>query len=89
MSGKMPISKEEHERRLKLYKQGWNDRQIGDQVNLSPDAIRWWRLKNKLKPQNYHKKLTKEDNKESLELYNKGLNDIEISKILNLTSLLS
>ena len=37
------LLKEEHERRMALYRDGLNDRVIADQVHLSPESINFWR----------------------------------------------
>ena len=37
------LPREEHERRMVLYRDGLNDREIADQVHVTPEAITFWR----------------------------------------------
>lgn len=75
------LSKEEHQKRLKLYNEGLTDNEIANERNVSTSSIYTWRTNNEL-PNNYSKKLEQKNNKR-MELYNKGLYDKEIAKILN------
>lgn len=44
----MAISKEEHKARYELYLKGYSDPQIGKELFISKDTVRYWRMKNKL-----------------------------------------
>lgn len=46
----------EHERRLHLYRQGLNDREIAERLYLTPEAITIWRRASKLPAHNQHRK---------------------------------
>ena len=83
-SGGPPLGKEENERRMKLYKHGLNDREMGEKLGLTSESISYWRKKNDLPPNRLYRS-TQEKQEEFLELYKKGLNDREIAQKMDLT----
>ncbi len=70
-----------HQRRIKFYKQGLNDKEIAEKVGLSRGGITDWRKRNNIPPNNNYKLNKKEQNKR-MRLYNKGLTDPEIAEKL-------
>lgn len=68
---------QEHDRRLELYNQGMNDRQIAEILGVGDTAIYKWRKQNGMKP-NHTRCVT--DNR--MELYEKGCTDQEIAKAI-------
>lgn len=75
------VSKVENARRMKLYKQGLNDAQIGLELGLNPSTISCWRRNKKLLsycPR--HKKMTKADILRLKELHAQGVIDSEIAR---------
>lgn len=47
------LTEEEHEKRMRLYQQGWNDRQISEALFLDTKTICKWRKKHDL-PSNFN-----------------------------------
>lgn len=77
------LNKEEHNERLKLYKQGLSDAKIAQILFLSTSAIFHWRRKANLPVNLSPKTYAKIDNKENMKryrLYCNGLSDREIAK---------
>lgn len=82
----MAISDEEHQKRLELYNQGFNDRQIGEKVGLVQNGIYNWRKRNDLPANNsLGEKISKKENQKRLKYYNLGMNDNEIAEKINVT----
>lgn len=82
------LSKEEHNERLKLYKQGLSDAKIAQVLFLSTSAIFHWRRKANLpvnlSPKNYAK-IDSKENMKRYRLYCNGLKDREIAEICNVS----
>lgn len=80
------ISNDENERRLNLYKKGYTDRQIANELHYSACTIFQWRQKRGLKANNPPiKRLTNDDQKFRMDLYNKGFGDLKIASICGVT----
>lgn len=75
------IPEKEHQKRLKYYNLGMNDRQIGEKVGLSKEGIYHWRKRNDL-PANDKpfSKISNKKHQKRMELYNKGLTDEQIAE---------
>jgi len=86
MSGRR-LSEEENALRYKLYRKGYNDREIADKTGVSHVAIFLWRKRRNLPANNNvgWKKLSKEEENKRLELYKQGLSDGEIAKKLGIS----
>jgi transposase len=78
------LTQEEIDRRIELYNQGLNDKEIAQKMGLAISSIQHWRKKNNLPPNRFHK-FPHEKRKNFLELYEKGFNDREIAERLNLS----
>ena len=74
----------EHERRLHLYRQGLNDREIAERLYLTPEAITSWRRASKLPAHNQHRKVTPEMEAEMRRLHREGANDMQIARALGM-----
>ena len=74
----------EHERRLHLYRQGLNDREIAERLYLTPEAITIWRRASKLPAHNQHRKVTPEMEAEMRRLHREGANDMQIARALGM-----
>ena len=75
VSKKMNISDKEHERRLKLYNQGYNDKEIGKILKVSSRVIYYWRKKHSLS-HNYepeYQSITDKKHNEIQKYYNQPL----------------
>ena len=73
------ISPQEHKTRLQLYTEGLNDRQIGERLYLTPQAVYMWRIKNGL-PANC-KTGRRFDYTRRFRLYEEGCHDPEIAEV--------
>ncbi len=80
------ISKKENKKRIKLYHQNFNDKEIAEKIGLTRKSIEYWRNENNLKPNAKNCKLTKKEYQERMELYNKGLTDKEIAEKLKMSA---
>ena len=74
------LPREEHERRMVLYRDGLNDREIADQVHVTTEAISAWRRTNGLPAHNQHRKVTPEMEAEMRKLHREGASDSQIAK---------
>ena len=74
------LPNEEHECRMALYRDGLNDREIAEQVHVTPEAITSWRRASNLPARNQHRKVTPEMEAEMLRMYQDGLSDGQISQ---------
>ena len=66
------LPREEHERRMVLYRDGLNDREIADQVHVTTEAITFWRKNHGLPAHNQHRKVTPEMEAEMRKLHREG-----------------
>lgn len=78
------LPREEHERRMVLYRDGLNDREIADQVHVTTEAIAAWRRTNGLPAHNQHRKVTPEMEAEMRKLHRDGASDGQIAKALGM-----
>lgn len=78
------IPKEEHQSRMDLYRQGFSDRRIAEQVCVGKDAIVKWRRKHKLQPNFPKNRITPETEAEMRRLHREGLTDKGIAETLGL-----
>lgn len=78
------LPREEHERRMVLYRDGLNDREIADQVHVTTEAIAAWRRTNGLPAHNQHRKVTPEMEAEMRKLHREGASDGQIAKALGM-----
>lgn len=74
------LLKEEHERRMALYRDGLNDREIADQVHVTPEAITFWRKNHGLTANTPRSKITPDMEAEMLRMYQDGMSDGQISQ---------
>lgn len=74
------LLKEEHERRMALYRDGLNDREIADQVHVTPEAITFWRKNHGLTANTPRSKITPGTEAEMLRMYQDGMSDGQISQ---------
>lgn len=74
------LPREEHERRMVLYRDGLNDRKIADQVHVTPEAITFWRKNHGLTAHTPHRKITPDTEAEMLRMYQDGMSDGQISQ---------
>ncbi|MFW5891614.1 MAG: helix-turn-helix domain-containing protein, partial [bacterium] len=78
------ISDKEHKKRLKLYKQGYNDKKISEILEVSSRVIYYWRKKHSLshnyKPE--YKSIVDKKHDEIKYYYDQGLTDHEIANKL-------
>lgn len=78
------LPNEEHERRMALYRDGLNDREIADQVHVTTEAITFWRKNHGLPAHNQHRKVTPEMEAEMRKLHREGASDGQIAKALGM-----
>lgn len=71
---------EEHERRMALYRDGLNDREIADQVHVTPEAITFWRKNHGLTANTPRSKITPDMEAEMLRMHQDGMSDGQISQ---------
>ena len=74
------LPREEHERRMVLYRDGLNDREIADQVHVTPEAITFWRKNHGLTANTPRSKITPGMEVEMLRMYQDGMSDGQISQ---------
>lgn len=74
------LLKEEHERRMALYRDGLNDREIADQVHVTPEAITFWRKNHGLTANTPRSKITPAMEAEMLRMHQDGMSDGQISQ---------
>ena len=74
------LLKEEHERRMALYRDGLNDREIADQVHVTPEAITFWRKNHGLTANTPRSKITPDMEAEMLRMHQDGMSDGQISQ---------
>ena len=74
------LPKEEHEQRMELYRRGMTDREIADQVYVTPEAITFWRKNHGLTANIPRRKITPSMEAEMLRMYQDGMSDGQISK---------
>ena len=74
------LLKEEHERRMALYRDGLNDREIADQVHVTPEAITFWRKNHGLTANTPRCKITPDMEAEMLRMHQDGMSDGQISQ---------
>ena len=74
------LLKEEHERRMALYRDGLNDREIADQVYVTPEAIKFWRKNHGLTANIPWRKITPSMEAEMLRMHQSGMSDGQISQ---------
>ena len=79
------LLKEEHERRMALYRDGLNDREIADQVHVTPEAITFWRKNHGLTANTPRSKITPGTEAEMLRMYQDGMSDVQIARALGLS----
>ena len=79
------LPREEHERRLALYRDGLNDREIAEKLYLTASAITYWRHINGLSPNDHRRKITAAMEQELFRLYQNGGSDGQIAKAVNLS----
>ncbi len=72
------LPREEHERRMVLYRDGLNDREIADQVHVTPEAITFWRKNHGLTAN--RSKITPDMEAEMLRMHQDGMSDGQISQ---------
>lgn len=78
------LPNEEHERRMALYRDGLNDREIADQVHVTPEAITFWRKNHGLTANTPRSKITPGMEVEMLRMYQDGMSDGQIAKTIGL-----
>lgn len=74
------LPREEHERRMVLYRDGLNDREIADQVHVTPEAITFWRKNHGLTANTPRRKIIPSMEAEMLRMYQDGMSDGQISQ---------
>lgn len=74
------LPREEHERRMVLYRDGLNDREIADQVHVTPEAITFWRKNHGLTANTPRSKITPDMGAEMLRMHQDGMSDGQISQ---------
>lgn len=74
------LLREEHERRMVLYRDGLNDREIADQVHVTPEAITFWRKNHGLTANTPRSKITPDMEAEMLRMHQDGMSDGQISQ---------
>lgn len=74
------LPREEHERRMVLYRDGLNDREIADQVHVTPEAITFWRKNHGLTANTPRSKITPAMEAEMLRMHQDGMSDGQISQ---------
>lgn len=74
------LPREEHERRMVLYRDGLNDREIADQVHVTPEAITFWRKNHGLTANTPQSKITPAMEAEMLRMHQDGMSDGQISQ---------
>ena len=74
------LPREEHERRMALYRDGLNDREIADQVHVTPEAITFWRKNHGLTANTPRSKITPAMEAEMLRMHQGGMSDGQISQ---------
>lgn len=74
------LPREEHERRMVLYRDGLNDREIADQVHVTPEAIKFWRKNHGLTANTPRSKITPDMEAEMLRMHQDGMSDGQISQ---------
>lgn len=79
------LPNEEHERRMALYRDGLNDREIADQVHVCPEAITAWRRTRGLPAHTLHRKITPDTEAEMLRMYQSVMSDVQIARALGLS----
>lgn len=79
------LLKEEHERRMALYRDGLNDREIADQVHVTPEAITFWRKNHGLTANIPRRKITPSMEAEMLRMHQSGMSDVQIARALGLS----
>lgn len=78
------LPREEHERRMVLYRDGLNDREIADQVHVTPEAITFWRKNHGLTANTPRSKITPAMEAEMLRMHQDGMSDGQIAKTIGL-----
>lgn len=80
------LSTNEFNCRLKLYRQGLNDREIARIIGITNVAIYGWRKRNNLSPnvEQGWKRLSKDKAEYRMHLYKQGLSDTKIAKIIGI-----
>ena len=79
------LPNEEHERRMALYRDGLNDREIADQVHVTPEAITFWRRTHELPANTQRRKITPDMEAEMLRMHGDGMSDGQIAREIGLT----
>ncbi len=74
------LLREEHKRRMVLYRDGLNDREIADQVHVTPEAITFWRKNHGLTANTPRSKITPDMEAEMLRMHQDGMSDGQISQ---------
>lgn len=74
----------EHERRLHLYRQGLNDREIAERLYLTPEAITHWRKTHELPAHSPRRWITPEMAEEMARMHREGASDGQIAKQMNM-----
>ena len=74
------LPREEHERRMVLYRDGLNDREIADQVHVTTEAITFWRKNHGLTANTPRSKITPDMEAEMLRMHQDGMSDEQISQ---------
>ena len=75
----------EEETRLTLYRQGFSDRRIAEQVHVTPEAITAWRRNRGLPANTLHRKITPDTEAEMLRMYQSGMSDVQIARARGLS----
>ena len=74
------LPREEHGRRMVLYRDGLNDREIADQVHVTPEAITFWGRTHGLPANTPRCKITPDMEAEMLRMHQDGMSDGQISQ---------
>lgn len=79
------LSKQKHEKRLKLYYEGYNDTEIANKLGLHHTTIYEWRKVHNLPANFNYPSLAEEVEKIIISLNKQGVSDYKIAKLLGTT----
>lgn len=74
------ISKEEHEKRMELYRKGASDKEIGEALFLAQSTVFHWRKINNLPRNARHREIKPEEDALMLRLHECGMSDKKIGE---------
>lgn len=80
------MTEAQHKRALKLYRKGYNYKEISEKLGLSYGVVSGWAIRNGLVAQFKRRRTPEEEHQFRLSLYNQGLNDVEIGKRVGFTA---